>query len=59
MYTQNKYPRCYYSDTLHELTPELASASSRHKSHTKIVFFFEKNVVGCKTFAGRLTISAG
>ena len=24
MYTHNKYPRCYDSDALHELTPMLA-----------------------------------
>ena len=30
-------------------------ASSWHESHTKIDFFFKKNVVGHMTFAGRLT----
>ena len=59
MYTHNKYPRCYNSDALHELTPMLASCSGQHKSHTKITFFFKKNAVGHMTFAGRLTKSAG
>ena len=34
-------------------------ASGRHKSHTKIDFFFKKNAVSHTTFAGRLTKSAG
>ena len=33
-------------------------ASGWPKSHTKIVFFFEKNAVGHMTFAGRPTMLA-
>ena len=58
MYTHNKYPRCYNSDALHELTPMLAGQWPT-QSHTKIAFFFKKNAVGYTTFAGRLTKLAG
>ena len=34
-------------------------ADDRLESHTKIIFFFEKNAVGHTTFVGWLTGSAG
>ena len=46
------------SNTIHELTPRLASQWPTQKSY-KITFLFEKNVVSCTTFAGRLTKLAG
>ena len=41
MYIQNKYPRCYNSDTLHELTLELADWQPTQKSY-KNCFLFQK-----------------
>ena len=41
MYTHNKYPRCYNSDTLHELTPTLASQWPTQKPY-KNHFLFQK-----------------
>ena len=41
MYTHNKYPRCYISVTLHELTPRSASQQPTQKPY-KIYFLFEK-----------------
>ena len=60
MYTHNKYPRCYISDTLHELTPRSASQWLTQKPY-KNCFLFQKECsqpynfcreadkVGCKT----------
>ena len=41
MYTHNKYPRCYNSDALHELTPMLASLWLTQKPY-KNCFLFRK-----------------
>ena len=41
MYTNNKYPRCYISDALHELTPRSASRRLIQKPY-KNHFLFQK-----------------
>ena len=41
MYTDNKYPRCYISDALHELTPRLAGQWPTQKPY-KNHFLFQK-----------------
>ena len=41
MYTHNKYPKCYNSDALHELTPMSASWWPTQKPY-KICFLFQK-----------------
>ena len=41
MYTHNKYPRCYISVALHEVTPMLASQQPTQKPY-KNHFLFEK-----------------
>ena len=41
IYTHNKSPRCYDSDTLHELTPMLAGQWPTQKPY-KNHFLFEK-----------------
>ena len=41
MYTHNKYPRCYDSDALHELTPMSASWQPKQKPY-KNHFLFQK-----------------
>ena len=41
MYTHNKYPRCYNSDVLHELTPMSAGWWPTQKLY-KNCFLFEK-----------------
>ena len=58
MYTHNKYPRCYNSVALHELTPMLDGQWPTQKPY-KNHFLFKKNAVGRMTFAGRLTMLAG
>ena len=55
----NNHFRCCISNALHELTPKSANQPARHKSRTKIVFFFKKNMVSHMTFVGRPTILAG
>ena len=39
MYTHNKYPRCYNSDALHELTPMLASQQPTQKPYKNHCLF--------------------
>ena len=58
MYTHNKYPRCYNSVTLHELTPMSADQWPTQKPY-KNCLPFKKNVVSHTTFAGRPTMLAG
>ena len=41
MYTQNKYPRCYNADALHELTPKLAGQQPTQKPYENC-FLFQK-----------------
>ena len=41
MYTQNKYPKCYNSDALHELTPKSASQWPTQKPYENC-FLFQK-----------------
>ena len=41
MYTHNKYPRCYNSDALHELTPMSVSWQPTQKLY-KNCFLFQK-----------------
>ena len=48
----------YLKMPMHVLTMSWM-AGGQHKSHTKITFFFEKNVVDCTTFAGQPTELAG
>ena len=39
MYTHNKYPRCYNSDALHELTPESAGWWPTQKPYKNRILF--------------------
>ena len=47
------------SISLYLCQPASRPADGRLKSHTKNVFFFEKNAVDRVTFAGRPTMMAG
>ena len=39
MYTHNKYPRCYNSDALHELTPKSAGQGPTQKPYKNCILF--------------------
>ena len=42
MYTHNKYPRCYNSDTFHELTPMSASSQLTQKLYKNPLSFSKR-----------------
>ena len=50
---------CLIIISLYLCQPARRPADGRLKSHTKNVFFFEKNAVGRATFAGWPTMMAG